>query len=223
MSDNVHPAPPFSWTAAREEAAALVAQGELTDLEIAAKVKITDRQLRRWRKHPDFAARVDQLVNAAREAVKARGIAAMENRMAVLDSSFGKLQELIAARGRTYKNQAPGADTGLLVPKPRLIKVYEVAGPPDEDDDEEDPAAQEGDGEVLYSGKRSVTVVEWTMDTAVLHELREHIKLATQLMMGEWSERKELTGKDGGLGVAITDYREAIKPLMHPGYQPGGE
>ena len=57
---------PFKWTRRRKKAAALVADGGFFR-EIAVKVGISDRQLRRWRRHPEFAARVDALLEGYAE------------------------------------------------------------------------------------------------------------------------------------------------------------
>ena len=42
----------------------MLAEGELTDVEIAAQAGITDQQLRRWKQDPDFATEVEALGKA---------------------------------------------------------------------------------------------------------------------------------------------------------------
>src|SRR5579864_2178062 len=56
----------FAWTDRAERAALLVAEDLRTDVEIAAEAKITDRQLRNWKAHPEFAQRVQEHVGHAR-------------------------------------------------------------------------------------------------------------------------------------------------------------
>ncbi len=48
----------FSWSPRKERAAQLLADGQQTAAAIAGEVGVTDRQLRRWQQHPEFAARV---------------------------------------------------------------------------------------------------------------------------------------------------------------------
>ncbi len=48
----------FSWSPRKERAAQLLADGQQTAAAIAGEVGVTDRQLRRWQAHPEFAARV---------------------------------------------------------------------------------------------------------------------------------------------------------------------
>ena len=55
-------ATPFTWTGTKQCAAALLAEDGLTDARIAARLKVTDRTLRLWKAHPEFAARVKQIV-----------------------------------------------------------------------------------------------------------------------------------------------------------------
>lgn len=56
--------PVYGWNEQRIQAAQHVASGRLTDLEIAAEVGISDRQLRRWKRIPEFRARVEQQLAA---------------------------------------------------------------------------------------------------------------------------------------------------------------
>ena len=48
----------FQWTKQRIQAAQLVADGKLTEVEIAIEVGISDRQLRRWKRIPEFQSEV---------------------------------------------------------------------------------------------------------------------------------------------------------------------
>jgi hypothetical protein len=52
----------FAWTGPRSEAAQLLAEDELTDEEISAKVGVDRTTLWRWRKFPAFQARIAELV-----------------------------------------------------------------------------------------------------------------------------------------------------------------
>lgn len=64
----------FKWTKTRGQAALLLAQGYTQD-EVAGQVGISDRTIRNWNAHPDFAAEVNRLslmVNIASRAERLR-------------------------------------------------------------------------------------------------------------------------------------------------------
>ena len=72
----------FRWTPPRVRAARLVFEDRLTDVEIAAAVGISVRQLYYWKRHPAFQARIarhlaalDAQVAAARAADTERWLA----------------------------------------------------------------------------------------------------------------------------------------------------
>lgn len=211
MSLNVPAETEFRWSGKKEKAAALVAADELPDDVIASTVGVNRRQITRWRQHPVFASRVQGLIEKVRDAVERRGISDLQNRVAAANDRWKLMQDVIAARAEEGKSHidVPGAETGLLVAKPRLVKVYQnwdpdvkeaSASEPDEDDD------------VLYSAKRYVTLYEWAVDTGLLHELREIEKQSAQ-MLGEWSEKRELTGPGGAEVVVhyVNDWRDPSK------------
>src|SRR5579864_2620072 len=128
----------FAWTDRAERAALLVAEDLRTDVEIAAEAKITDRQLRNWKAHPEFAQRVQEHVEATRAAVKAEGIANRQNRVDALNDRWQRLQQVIEARAEEHRD-VPGGSTGLLVRQVKLVKIYSVPGQ-DLEDDEPDAA-----------------------------------------------------------------------------------
>lgn len=59
----------FFWTALREQAADLVADGQLREWQIAKQLGIGHRTLARWKANPEFRARVASIVEAARVAL----------------------------------------------------------------------------------------------------------------------------------------------------------
>lgn len=176
MSANVRP---FAWTEAREAAAALLAEGKLADAQIAARAGVTDRQLRRWKLHPEFAARVEEVVVAIRAALVAKGIAAVENRL----DDYGELRrlhfELIRARRDDPRMKGvAGGSTGLLVATPRLIKVYESDAVDEED-------ASLGAPETLAPNGHSRVVYEYAYDAAPVKALLEIDKQAA-IELRQW-------------------------------------
>lgn len=174
----------FRWSKRTEEAALLVAKDEQTDTEIAKACKISQRQLERWKLHPDFAARVQEHRDAWREQIKAQGIADRQNRVDAANDRHQRMQRVIEARAEEHA-AVPGGATGLLVRTAKLVKVYTSDADPDDSDD---------GGETLYSAKRDVIVYEYAVDTGLLKEMREHEKQVAQ-DLGQWTEKQEHAGE----------------------------
>jgi len=95
------------------------------------------------------------------------------------------MERLREERGRAYAGQAPGADTGLIVPETKWVKVYE-----EEVDDET--------GEITgtYPQKRVEEVVIWTFDAA-LERAMESLEEQTAKELGQLIDKKEITGANG--------------------------
>ena len=152
---------PWKWTKQRELAADLIAEDRLSDREIAKEVGVTPPTLYFWRAKPEFAARLDKLVERYRidrEKDRARirnsGIAVIENRVARMQDIERRMMRLIEARATAYVNpEIPGGDTGLV--------VEEIKG--------------------IGSGDKFETVYEYKTDSALLRELREYNKQVSQI------------------------------------------
>lgn len=173
----------FKWTRRTEQAALLVAQDEQTDVAIAAECKVNKATLERWKRLPEFSARVQEHRDAWRVEVKARGIADRQNRVDSYNDLHERMMLVIEARAVEHAD-VPGGATGLLVRQAKLVKVYKSDGDGDPDED----------GETLYSAKRDVIVYEYAVDTSLLKELREHKKQAAQ-DLGQWTEKQEHAGE----------------------------
>ncbi len=159
----------FAWNTQRERAALLVADDQIPDEGIAAQVGVTRRQLARWKVHPDFQARVTEHVEAQREALKAEGIAARQNRVDALNDRWRRMQQVIEERAESPSTaQVPGGSTGLI--------VHDVKG--------------------VGKGDDFQLIDLYSVDVGLLKELREHEKQAAT-EVGQWSEKRELTGSDG--------------------------
>lgn len=154
----------FRWTVQTERAAQLLADGKLTLGEIAEELDIDPKTLWNWRKESEFAARVEELLEAFRQEVRRRGIAVRERRLQVLDDTWDRLQRVIQERADdpTHAN-VPGWKTGLLV-----HNVKSVGG-----------------------GDNATVVDLYEIDTGLLRELREHKKQAAQ-ELGQWTEKHEV-------------------------------
>lgn len=184
--DDLNRTEQFKWTAARAKAAGMVADDQATDEEIAAAVGIGRTTLHTWKKEPAFAARVDELVEAAKQAARALTIANKETRVRRLAERAEKIDQVFAARAEEHAT-VPGGPTGLLVREPRIVKVYDVKNWRADDDEDDEQLAPTGGVRVAYAYK---------VDTATLSELRATEKQAAQ-ELGEWVEKVAPTNADG--------------------------
>src|SRR5262245_16573423 len=78
MHTNAHD---FRWTPARRKAAELLAQDALSHDEIAVHLTINPSTLTRWKRHPDFVAKVEASAAALAEEIRKEGIANKQNRL----------------------------------------------------------------------------------------------------------------------------------------------
>ncbi len=173
-----NPAPtPFAWSGKTRRAAALVAEDVLTDAAIATQVKTHRATLDRWKRHPEFAARVAELVQKLGECAERFAIGRRHRRVAALDDRWEKMQEVIRRRGadKAYR-RAPGGKTGLLVRTEKQVGA----------------------------GDNARIVEEFAVDTALLKELREHERQAAQ-ELGQWLDKHEHGGPGGGAIAVAAD------------------
>jgi hypothetical protein len=138
---------PWTWNASRELAAQLVADKQLTNVEIAKRAGVTDSQLNRWKLTPEFAARADEHRATFRAGITTTGLALKENRIADKKERVAALQRVrqqraeVCGQGEPLYNPVtglplidkktnapivvpiPGGDTGLVVRQPRAAGV----------------------------------------------------------------------------------------------------
>lgn len=165
--------PKFRWTKQSTKAALLVALDELNDEQIAAKVGVSRRTLAGWKTHDDFRARVDEHVTSFRTAAAGAGIATVQGRVAALEDRWHRLRQVIEERGRADgMDKVPGGTTGLLA-----HDIKSVGG-----------------------GIAAERVDVYSVDTALLKELREHEKQAA-MELGQWTEKADLTS--GGKPIKL--------------------
>jgi hypothetical protein len=151
----------FRWKENSELAAIRLAENELTTEEIAAEAKIPRSTLWNWRKHPEFAARVDAAREQIRDEVMAYGIADRIARVRELDRRWRKMRRVIEERAADPKMEGvPGAATGLI--------VHDVKG--------------------VGKGDDFQLIDMYQIDTGLLSELRNTEKQAAQ-ELGQWEER----------------------------------
>lgn len=148
----------------RDQAALLVAEDRLTDEQIAASLGVTRWALVKWKRRPEFAAKVEAYRAEAWERIKSRGIARMENRVARLDRDWLKMQRVIEARAEDLAGEVAGGETGHLV---RQVKV-------------------------IGQGKAAQTITEYAVDAGLLKELRAHEQQAAK-ELGQWTDQVTVT------------------------------
>jgi len=148
---------PFGWTLAKRLAAARLADGRLTQAAIAAEAGVTERQLRRWLAHPEFAARVERVVADAAAASDDLLIADMHRRLVVLDDLHSRYLRAIELRAERH---GLAADT----PEEAARRVFGGGTPPE--------AATGLFVKEETTGGGGGTTVKWSADTALTKELR---------------------------------------------------
>lgn len=131
MSQNVPPATPggpFEWDEQRERAARLLAEGELTETEIAKQLEVDRRTVYRWKQHPDFQARVAEIVQELGEPALRYAIGRRERRLRNLNDRLERMHQVIRDRAADPKMaDVPGGKTGLMVRNVKAVKGRAVS------------------------------------------------------------------------------------------------
>jgi hypothetical protein len=165
----------YKWTKRRELAAQLVADDSLNDEQIAARVGISGKQLDRWKKIPEFSARVDGHLALWREQIRRDGLAVKERRIQSLIADFNATTRILNERGHDLamldeqgnqrREGAPGGATGFITRD--------------------------------FKSTRDALIPVFAFDAALMKERRELRKqIATEL--GDWADRHEFSGRDRG-------------------------
>lgn len=136
----------FKWDLARRRAAIAVADGVLSDVEIASEAGITDRQLRNWKADPVFAKKVQRLQDNANAELAEFYVTQKRQRMAIYqellerqlsilferadeNDEIKKKQEKISPLGSSLissiglKTSPAGGSSGLIVRQVKQIGV----------------------------------------------------------------------------------------------------
>lgn len=154
----------FTWASPQVDAAQLIAEGRLTQEDVAARVGVSLSTLKRWLRVSEFADRVDSLVDDYRKAVRRRGLAILERRVESVNDRWLRLRRVIEERADDPDMaEVPGGRTGLIV------KDYKTVG----------------------AGESATVMPIYSVDTALLKEIREHEKQAAQ-ELGQWTEKRTI-------------------------------
>jgi len=186
-------------------AAQLVAEDELTDAQIAEKCGHKRNWLATLKNDVRFRARVNFLIEQLRAAIADRGIVERRNRVDALNV---RADDLRGRKRLLEKVIAERAEYAANVEATRRAR-YEATP-------EEDRAKRYPDGLPVipggatgvfahgFKGVANIMVETWELDSALLAEirgidaeLRATEKQAAQ-ELGQWTEKRELTGKGGG-------------------------
>lgn len=131
----------FRWNKARNDAALLVAEDDLTDTAIAEKVGIGRTTLFMWKQQPEFQARVKQHIADLEAAVLKYAIAKKRNRVARQNADWERLERIREQRAdNPALGGVAGDETGLM------IRQFKVIG----------------------TGHNAQTIEEYVVDTALV-------------------------------------------------------
>jgi hypothetical protein len=156
--------PVFKWSEPKRTAARLLAEGNLTDTEIATLAGVCRKTLWTWKQVPEFEATIESHLEEFRQEVRRRGLACRERRIRALNERWNELQRIVQERAAApAMADVPGGATGLL-----LHHVKSVG-----------------------SGEKARLVDFYEVDTGLLKELRELEKQAAQ-ELGQWVEKQEV-------------------------------
>jgi hypothetical protein len=144
----------------------LVANGKFTTVEIAAELKMSPNTLKQWKKRRDFEVRVERHRQIWRDRVMLTGIADQARRIEALNDRWSRMKTVIEARAADpTMKDVPGGTTGLLVAETKQVP---------------------GTGEI---------VDEFSVDTALLRELRAHEEQAAK-ELGQWTDKHDVNIRD---------------------------
>lgn len=166
MDQQQEDAKKFCWPKGAVQAALLLAEDDINDQDIAKTVGVNPATIWRWKQFPEFTERIQEHVVALQAAMLRHAVAKRHKRLATLDKLHTKALAVIEARGEEMADEAPGAETGLLV------KTYKVVG--------QGPTAQ--------------LMTEYAVDTPLMREIRAIEEQAAK-ELGQWEEKQAITGE----------------------------
>ena len=104
----------FAWDAQKEEAAALIATGTMSDQAIADQLRVNKNTIYAWKQIPEFKARVAEIVEDVRAHVLRHGIADVVVRVSRLNKRYDQVGKLI--------DMCEGSDVALIKEERELAK-----------------------------------------------------------------------------------------------------
>lgn len=105
----------FKWDATKENAAVLLAVGELTIEQIAQQCDVVEATIYNWKTSNEFQARVEENREELRKRVFTEGIADVANRLRRLNKRWNQIDQIFRERAdEPLDRLQPGTSTGLL-------------------------------------------------------------------------------------------------------------
>lgn len=168
----------------QQEAALLVAQDRLTDIQIAKKAGIGVRTLADWKRKKEFKQEVEAHRKLWQKDIRTRGLADVHHRIRIAVDIEKRLLAAIQARGASEDMQdVPGGKTGMVVKTYKSLKVEE----------------ENAEGELHLVQK---TVPEYKIDYEAARTITGlHEYVATEL--GQWKTRHVVEEKREYTEVSI--------------------
>jgi hypothetical protein len=173
----------------REQGAQMVAEDRHPDWKIAKLLDISESALTKWKKDKAFAARVAEIAQILSDRSMKYALARRERRIQVLSDAHERILTVIDERGADETMAAAaGWKTGILV------RTFKSIG----------------------SGDSAYKVEEYAVDVPLLRELRA-IQEQIARELGQWTEKREVSGLDGGPIALKMDREELIAKLLGNG------
>ncbi|MHB1414422.1 MAG: hypothetical protein ACYC1C_04150 [Chloroflexota bacterium] len=158
MHTNAHA---FRWSEKAKRAAVLVADDHLPDREIAAVVGVNTSTLTRWKRHPEFRAKVAQEREALISALRRRTLLEKDARLAQLEHLNHVCWGIAEGRAKSeFHRRSAGGETGFVLRTERRVPI--------------------GNGRYLVNVREKV-------DVPLLAEIRASLEQIAK-EMGQWSE-----------------------------------
>ena len=185
-------------TEAQAEAAQLLAEDELTDEQIARRLKIARSTLSAWKRLPAVEDRIESIILDFQRTLLRHGIARLDQRLARLDRDWRKLQRVVEDRAK--EAAATERANAALIEKSKKLGA-----------DDEQCRRVYRDLELVGAGMKTGHVVrietptelgtrvEFRLDGSVLAEMRA-MEMQAAKETGQWVERQDVTSGGRALG-----------------------
>lgn len=167
----------------------MVAEDRRPDWKIAELLGISESTLTKWKRDKVFAARVAEITKEFSDRSLKYALARRERRLQVLSDMHERILTVIDERAVDESmSKAAGWKTGILV------RTFKSIG----------------------SGVSAYKVSEYAVDVPLLRELRA-IQEQIARELGQWTEKREVSGPDGGPIALKMDREELIAKLLGNG------
>lgn len=169
----------MTLTDQQKQAAALVAAGKMTAVEIAKQVGVSPRTIFNWKGEEEFDGEVRRVLDDWRAKARGKGVADQDERLRDLNDRHKRLRAVIQQRAKDPQFQdVPGGKTGLLTVTYKMLARVQTIG----------------DGKKAKEIRVMEPVPEYAVDTGLLAEMRQ-IEEHVAIELGQWKLKTENTTK----------------------------